>query len=161
MAAILRDESKPISELFPVTLQDPRTSRQYWHESADVAQTVAKELFDKCSQSPPAESGPGGAGGGAMPYRPRVSEVEMSLGKLMGHPAVTGGREQRVDVDDVLWLFMKHWLVGSRGAGLVFALCLSFCMIHVRDGYVNTEVCGCVSRECCKARPSIFTIFYM
>ncbi|CAN0261788.1 unnamed protein product, partial [Ectocarpus fasciculatus] len=29
----------------------------------------------------------------------------------MGHPAITGGREKRVDVDDALWLFMRHWLV--------------------------------------------------
>ena len=115
MTAMLSDEPKPVAELFPVTLQDPRTSRQYWHESADVAQAVAKELFEKCSQSPPAEAGPGGRG--VVPHRARVSEVEMSLGKLMGHPAVTGGREKRVDVDDVLWLFMRHWLVGTAGRG--------------------------------------------
>lgn len=114
MTAMLSDEPKAVPELFPVTLQDPRTSRQYWHESADVAQAVAKELFDRCSQSPPAEAGPGGGGGGGggVPHRTRVLEVEMSLGKLMGHPAVIGGREKRVDVDDVLWLFMRHWLVG-------------------------------------------------
>lgn len=113
---MLSDKPKVVPELFPVTLQDTRTSRQYWHESASVAQAVTKELFEKCSQSPPAEAGPGGGGGGGVgggvSYRTRVSEVEMSLGKLMGHPAVTGGRDKRVDVDDVLWLLMRHWLVG-------------------------------------------------
>ncbi|CBJ49037.1 conserved unknown protein [Ectocarpus siliculosus] len=115
VTAMMGDGPKPIKELFPVTLQDPRTGRQYWHESPAVTEAVAKELFDKCSQPPPVEKGPGGGGGsgggGGGPARARVSGVQMSLGKLMGHPAITGGREKRVDVDDALWLFMRHWLV--------------------------------------------------
>lgn len=127
MASIMGgDSAKPIQELFPVTLQDPRTGRQYWHESAAVAEAVAKELFEKCSQAPPVEKGPGAGGGGAggggggtaAPLRARVSDVQMSLGKLMGHPAVTGARDGKVDVDDVLWLFMKHWLVRTYGNAL-------------------------------------------
>ncbi|CAB1117584.1 unnamed protein product [Ectocarpus sp. CCAP 1310/34] len=119
VTAMMGDGPKPIKELFPVTLQDPRTGRQYWHESPAVTEAVAKELFDKCSQPPPVEKGPGGGGGsgggsgggGGAPARARVSGVQMSLGKLMGHPAITGGREKRVDVDDALWLFMRHWSV--------------------------------------------------
>lgn len=111
MTAMMGDGPKPIEELFPVTLQDPRTGRQYWHESATVTEAVAKILFDDCSQPPPVEKGPTKGGGGGAPSRARVSGVQMSLGKLMGHPAITGGREKRVDVDDALWLFMKHWLV--------------------------------------------------
>eukprot|EP00903_Cladosiphon_okamuranus_P018777 g17274.t1 len=111
MTAMMGDGPKPIEELFPVTLQDPRTGRQYWQESAAVTESVAKELFDNCSQPPPVEKGPAKGGGGGAPSRSRVSGVQMSLGKLMGHPAITGGREKRVDVDDALWLFMKHWLV--------------------------------------------------
>lgn len=118
VTAMMGDDPKPIKELFPVTLQDPRTGRQYWHESPAVTEAVAKELFDKCSQPPPVEKGPGGGGGsgggGGAPARARVSGVQMSLGKLMGHPAITGGREKRVDVDDALWLFMRHWLVGGN-----------------------------------------------
>lgn len=110
MSAIMGDSPKPIAELFPVTLQDSRTGRQYWHVKAAVAEAVAKELFDKCSQPPPAEKSPPGA---VAPARVRVPGVQMSLGKLMGHPAITGGREKRVDVDDALWLFMRHWLVGK------------------------------------------------
>ncbi len=115
MTAMLGDGPKPIEELFPVTLQDPRTGRQYWHESAAVTEAVAKELFDKCSQAPPVEKGQAGGGGGGAPSRARVLGVQMSLGKLMGHPAITGGREKRVDVDDALWLFMRHWLVRTVG----------------------------------------------
>ncbi|CAM9820160.1 unnamed protein product, partial [Choristocarpus tenellus] len=43
--------------------------------------------------------------------RVRVPEVQLSLGKLMGSAAVAGGRDGRVDVDEALWLFMRHWLV--------------------------------------------------
>ncbi|CAM9126445.1 unnamed protein product [Ectocarpus sp. 12 AP-2014] len=115
VTALMGDGPKPIKELFPVTLQDPRTGRQYWHESPTVTEAVAKELFDRCSQPPRVEKGPGGGGGsgggGGAPARARVSGVQMSLGKLMGHPAITGGREKRVDVDDALWLFMRHWSV--------------------------------------------------
>lgn len=114
MTAMMGDGPKPIEELFPVTLQDPRTGRQYWHESAAVTEAVAKELFDNCSQPPPVEKAPGKGGGGGAPGRARVSGVQMSLGKLMGHPAITGGREKRVDVDDALWLFMRHWLVSRN-----------------------------------------------
>lgn len=114
MTAMMGDGPKPIEELFPVTLQDPRTGRQYWHESAAVTETVAKELFDKCSQPPPVERVSTSGGGGEAPARARVSGVQMSLGKLMGHPAIIGGREKRVDVDDALWLFMRHWLVGGN-----------------------------------------------
>lgn len=105
-----------VKDLFPVTLQNGRTSRQYWHDTSKVAEAVAKELFENCSQPPPDEKGPGGGGGAShvVPGRARMSEVQMSLGKLLGHPAVTGGREGTVDVDDVLWLFMKHWLVGDH-----------------------------------------------
>lgn len=113
ITAMMGDGPKPIEELFPVTLEDPRTGRQYWHESAVVTEAVAKELFDNCSQPPPVEKGPASGGGGGTPSRARVSGVQMSLGKLMGHPAITGGREKRVDVDDALWLFMKHWLVSG------------------------------------------------
>lgn len=116
MATMIDDGPKVIQELFPVSLQDPRTGRQYWHAPAVVANDVIQTLFEKCSQAPPVETGPGGRGQGrdVAQTRARVSEVQMSLGKLMGHPAVTGGREGRVDVDDVLWLIMKHWLVGER-----------------------------------------------
>ena len=114
MTAMMSDGPEPIEELFPITLQDPRTGRQYWHESAAVAEAVAKELFDNCSQPPPVEKGPAKGGGGGAPGRARVSGVQMSLGKLMGHPAITGGREKRVDVDDALWLFMRHWLVSGN-----------------------------------------------
>lgn len=114
MTMMMGSEPKPIEELFPVTLQDPRTGRQYWHESAAVTEAVAKELFDKCSQPAPVEKGSASGGGGEAPARVRVSGVQMSLGKLMGHPAITGGREKRVDVDDALWLFMRHWLVSEN-----------------------------------------------
>lgn len=116
MAAMMGDDPKPIEELFPVTLQDPRTGRQYWHEPAAVARDVANELFERCSMPLPVEEGRQGEGGSStVPLRARTSEIQMSFGKLMGHPAVTGGREGKVDVDDVLWLFMKHWLVRARG----------------------------------------------
>lgn len=123
MTAMLGDGPKPIEELFPVTLEDPRTGRQYWHESAAVTEAVAKELFDRCSQPPPVEKGQTGGGGGGANNRARVLGVQMSLGKLMGHPAITGGREKRVDVDDALWLFMRHWLVGGER---LRAVCILF-----------------------------------
>lgn len=116
MSAIMGDSPKPIAELFPATLQDSRTGRQYWHVDAAVAEAVAKELFDRCSQAPPPEKSPVGRG---APARARVPGVQMSLGKLMGHPAITGGRDKRVDVDDALWLCMRHWLVGTIRSSLV------------------------------------------
>lgn len=58
-----------------------------------------------------------GGGGSSVPTaRARVSQVQMSFGKMMGHPVLTGGRKGEVDVDDVLWLFMKHWLVSFRAS---------------------------------------------
>lgn len=43
--------TKAIDELFPVTLEDSRTGRQYWHEPASIAQAAAKELFERCEHS--------------------------------------------------------------------------------------------------------------
>ncbi|CAM9861181.1 unnamed protein product [Scytosiphon promiscuus] len=108
MSAMMGDSPKPITELFPVTHHDSRTGRQYWYVKGAVAEVVATELFDRCSKPPPADKSPPGAG---APARARVPGVQMSLGKLMGHPAITGGSDKRVDVDDALWLFMRHWLV--------------------------------------------------
>lgn len=130
--------SKPIEELFPITLHDPRTGRQYWHETAAVAEAVAKELFEKCSRPPTAERSPvGGRGGIAAPVRARVSDVQMSFGKLMGHPAITGGRDGRVDVDDVLWLFMRHWLVGTNILEILFR---RWPHAHRKAGFNSTSV---------------------
>lgn len=47
IGAIMGDGSKVIEELFPVTVQDPRTGRQHWHESASVAAAVSKTLFER------------------------------------------------------------------------------------------------------------------
>lgn len=155
VTAMMGDGPKPIEELFPVTLQDPRTGRQYWHESPAVTEVVVKELFDKCSQPPPVEKGPGGGGGsgggGGAPARARVSGVQMSLGKLMGHPAITGGREKRVDVDDALWLFMRHWLVGDDQSWLHHAIetpkvqnkLEQFIRVHMQDDVVRKRLPRC------------------
>lgn len=102
-----------IEELFPVTLQDSRTGRQYWHERVDVAKAVAKELFDKCSQPTPTDEN-AGSDTAALTRRRHMSDVQMSMRRLMTHPVITGDKHGRVDVDDVLSLFMKHWQVGGR-----------------------------------------------
>lgn len=47
LGTMMRDSSKVIKDLFPVTLEDPRTGRQYWHEPARTAQVVARELFER------------------------------------------------------------------------------------------------------------------
>ncbi|CAM9979515.1 unnamed protein product [Ascophyllum nodosum] len=108
LSTIIDDGPKAIDELFPVSYQDPKTGRQHWHERVEVVEAVAKELFDRCSQPPPiAKTG----SDAAALMRAPVSEVQTSFRRLLGHPALSGGKCGLIDVDEVLWLFMRHWLV--------------------------------------------------
>lgn len=102
-----------IEELFPVTLQDSRTGRQYWYERVEVVKAVAKELFGKCSEPTPTDENTCSDTAGFMRQR-HVVDVQTSMRRLMTHPVIIGDKRGRVDVDDVLSLFMKHWLVGER-----------------------------------------------
>ena len=111
LSTIIDDGPKAIDELFPVSYQDPKTGRQHWHERVEVVEAVAKELFDRCSQPPPiAKTG----SDAAALMRAPVSEVQTSFRRLLGHPALSGGKCGLIDVDEVLWLFMRHWLVGAH-----------------------------------------------